>query len=865
MKRTVAWVIIALIALFFASRLDKVLVYSETAMLPSNAESYKVKEIMSKYFKEMENNTLLFAIMNVNVTSERAWKWYWTWKNETGVNSTSFYDIWKEAQEGLKKLYSNSKKFEGMYNGINNGLANVWAATDVIHYIMVMNGLYSMSKKEAIETFQALVAGTPLQNMTSLAEELYDAVHKRGVDPATVDESFTLSVAYKSLLKSFKSQYAAAYLNCTYKNLVREVRRKQYWMQYPMDFQSIKNLAMKDIKKVEVKAISCFARWFAKKIGLPGDVVSEIMLAAHLNKHVDFKKLALELIMKKYGKILKTMFISKDWKATIIRIPINDYEEALRLKREALALGRGTLEKAYLLGSKVLNVELQKANVEDAERVQQLSHLLVLVVLFAITRSLVATFLPFIVVGIGIIVGMALAYFVGLVTPIYHLAKTLMVTTGLGLGMDYSIFILARFKEEAVRGLSPSDAARVSAKRAGHAVGMSALAASLGFASLALSGTLMLNSMGITIPLVVLATAAAAITLLPEVLSKVGEKKWFWWPGKLEVKEEKPFTFSPPLRMILPIFLIVLAITAYALVFYVNYKGTSNTMLFLPKGTEAYEALSAFAKKFPAGAWGPIYVLSIGCNYEPLVKKIEQMSGVSAIITPSDMPQLKKGDVSLIIVIPKFQPFSERTMKLVEKIREVRPRGCLVGGMPAELLDTKVLVSKAFWERVAPFAILATMAVLALSTRRASPVVSAAFSLVAAISWAVTLSHCLSEALWGVSLYWITPLIALIATLGIGTDYNVFYISRVIEELEKRAVNPVWSPLRSTAPVIIGLASIMASAYFGMLIARSVALKQMGLALGFSAMFAAINATLLNPILLTIIGAIIIALKKGRP
>ena len=863
MKRTAFWIVIAAIAALFAAQLDRVLVYSETAMLPKDAESYKVKEVVNTYFKDMANNTLLFAIFETNVTDERAWNWYWTLKNETKLNMTSIYDIWKTSEKGLKKLYDASKNFKNMYEGLGEGLANLWAAVDVIHYIMVINGLYSLDKEEAVSTFQALVYGTPLENMTDVAELLYDAVASSGKDPTSVDEVFTLTVAYRKLKSGLESEYAKAYLDCLYKGLIGEVKGKKYWLDYPMDFESIKNKIMDDIKSVEPKSVRCFSNWFAAKVGLPGDIVEEVVVSAYEGKEVNLRGLALKLILEKEGDIIKTLFLSKDWKATIIRLPTNDYETAKRVKEEAIKLGKGILSKAYLLGPGVLSVELQEANIEDARRVQELSHALVLVVLFLITRSIVASVIPFLVVGIGIIVGMALAYFVGLAFPIYHIAKTLMITTGLGLGMDYSIFILARFKEEATKGLSPKEAAAVAAKRAGHAVGVSALAASLGFASLALSGTLMLDSMGLTIPLVVLATAATAMTLLPEVLSKIGEKSWFWWPGRLTVREERPFEGRPRTSVLVAVFVLAIILTAYSLVFYINYKGTSDTTLFLPEGTEAYEALLEFAQRFPPGAWGPVYLVSLNCDCHNVLESLKHTPAVATVIMPEDVPSLKKDGINLIMVIPNSQPFSEEAMKLVEEIRHIREdKCCLVGGTPAELLDTKVLVTKSFWSKVAPFAITATMLVLLVSTRRLPPVVSAAFSLVAAISWAVTLSHYLSLYAWGSPLYWITPLIAFVATLGIGTDYNVFYISRVLEELEKNVKNAVWAPVKSAAPVILGLASIMASAYLGMLVARSVALRQMGLALGFSALFAAINATLLNPVTLSIIVLIASILKK---
>ncbi len=861
MKRTLAWIAVFIIALFFASQLDKVLVYSETAMLPPQAESYKAKMIINKYFKDVKNNTLLFVILKGNATDPIYEKWYYELKNSTTVKLLSFYDIWNNVTKNLSKLYNAAKNFKNMYNGVENGLASYWAAVDILHYIMVMNGIYSMNKTEAMSTLSAILTGTPLQKMMNIAKILYEKVKASHIDPTTVDEAFTLKVAYQKLCTVLKNDYAKHYLKCLYKELEPKVKGLQLWMQYPMDYEGLRKALKKYIKEVEPSAVNCFARWFSKKINI--EEAKEIIVDAYYGKRPNLRNIALSVILKKSKSIIFSTFLSKKWTAISIRASTNNYKTALKLKKLAIKYGKNILKKVYVLGPSVISKEIQEADIKDAERVQELSHVLVLAVLFGLTRSLVATIIPFIVVGIGIVTGMALAFFIGHITPIYHIAKTLMMTTGLGLGMDYSIFILSRFKEEAHKGLGPKEAAKIAAKRAGHAVGISAIAASLGFLSLALSGTLMLNSMGITIPLTVLATAAAAITMLPEILGIIGEKKWFWWPGGLKVKEESDVKVRPPrLSVVILIFALSIAITIPSLYFYVTYTGTSDTRLFIPRGTEIYEALVQFPKYFPAGAWGPLYV--VGNKNMNMIKslesKIKHMPYVAAVIGPEENKKLISDNHSLIMIILNVQPFSSQAIQVVKEIRKIRPQGWLVGGMPAELLDTKVLVTEAFWSRVAPFAILATMIVLFLAVRRIIPVISAAFGLTAAISWAVVVSHILSTTMFGNTLYWIIPLIAFVATLGIGTDYNVFYISRVIEEIKKGTREPFWAPLKSVAVVILGLASIMASAYFGMLIASAVGLKQMGLALGFSALFAALNAVFLNPVVMTILSM----LRKRR-
>ena len=873
MKKVIAWIVIAIIAAFFASKLDKVLVYSSTAMLPHDAESYKAKVLIEKEFPKLQNRTTMMVVMNVNVTSPQALNWYERWKNSTDVNASSFYDAWKGIKKGLEGIY---KGMGHMVNGINKAYTGYWMVTDIIHLTMTLNGLYNETEKQALNDFQLLTAGTKLSKFTNIAKALWEYVHKEKVDPNSLDESVLSCIAKHQLWNKLSNKYAKDYLCCLACNMSPKLKGVKLWLDYGFDPGTLKSKIEHYIKKYTPEGIRCFAnKEFKDK--LPVDIVYRVILASWKGEKInDFDQLALKALIEKTGKIFHYMMVSKDWRAVNIILYNVSYSQALKAKEEALKTGTDVVSKVYLLGGSVIDKEMRRANVEDAERVQELSHVLVLIVLLALTRSVVASIIPFIVVGIGIVSGMALAYFIGQIVPIYQIARTLMITTGLGLGMDYSIFILSRFKEELAKGKDPHEASRIAVRRAGHAVGISALAASLGFASLMLSGTLMLNSMGLTIPLTVLATAAVSITMLPELLAVLGTKRWFWWPGG---KGKKPSheIGSPRASVVLAIFVITLIVTLVSVYLYVNYKGSNDSRLFIPKGTETYEALQAFSKEFPPGAWGPIMVYmnyySDFCWSYLKHQALEKMSGIAVILDPSREMGTLKGSKALAMIITNYQPFSSKALELVPKIREAikkygRTCGAYVGGMPAELYDEKVLITSAFWKRVAPFAVLGTMIVLGLAVRRLGPVVSAAYGLVAAISWAVLLSHFISVSLWGYALYWITPLIALIATLGIGTDYNVFYITRMIEEIEKEVkrggnvTGALWRPVKAVGPVILGLASIMASAYFGMIIARSIGLRQMGLALGFSALFAAINAIILNPITLSTISIIKDRMKK---
>ncbi len=808
MRYIVFWLILVLLLIPFAISLDKVLVYSETSMVPPYAQSYKVKLFVDRYFKNYISKGIVVVELKVPVPSEEAYKWYERINTTFEERTFSVFDAMKFVIKGMNGL---RKGLRELNTHLSMGLVGYWLLTDILHQTLSMSFLYASSPNQFNDTYMANMEGSKLAKYLDLAWTLYQKFHN---NPYNVTEVQLLQIACYKLYNKMKSEMAKYYLSRLCECLKTKVK-ENLWENYFGDVQGLRKAIEFYVNECKPYALKSMAKYIVKKYNFP-ELAAELIVNSVLDNRtleieakkmgLDLYKVAFEVLKRKEPDRVK-LLVSKDERAFTINV-FGKVEPVLEKVKGNI------VNDKYALGQDYFNKEIRKLNIRDAERSQEFSHVFVIIAMIGVLGALIASVVPFFVIAIAIFVSMGVVYFIATKVPIYHLSKTIMITTGLGLGIDYTVYFLSRFKEEYKRTKDLNASLEKAKHVAGHAILISGTAAAIAFASLYLSNTPMLNGMGITVPITVFLTALATVTLLPDILRLIGTKDWFWWPNK----HLPEFSLSKTKVLLIAILLIIISIPS--IVTYINYKGTMNTMVFVPRESRVYISLEKFSHEFPSGAWGPIIVIG---KFE---KKLED---VAVTLT------FKKDGHTVTIVVSKYQPFDERTLRLVPKIRKM---GYMVGGMPAELYDMRQILENAFWSRVVPFAAIATSIILFLATRNLS-VITAIMGIVLSAAIGTTLSHYVSVTLWNEPLYWITPFIALIAVLGVGTDYNVFFIVRALKEDPESA-------LKHAGIVIIGLAIIMASAYFGMLMASAIGLKQMGLSLGLTVLVASLFAVFLN-------------------
>ncbi|MBV9689375.1 MAG: MMPL family transporter [Ktedonobacteraceae bacterium] len=178
--------------------------------------------------------------------------------------------------------------------------------------------------------------------------------------------------------------------------------------------------------------------------------------------------------------------------------------------------------KTSIGGGPVFYEDLQSVSENDLRRAEILAFPFAIIALLLVFRSVVAALLPALVGGFAVVIALAIIFGLGHITPLSIFVLNITTLFGLGLGVDYSLFIVSRFREELAHGHSIEDAVVLTVATAGRAVTFSGLTVSIGLLGLTFFHINMLRSVGMGGVLVVSLAMLAAVTLLPATLALIG-------------------------------------------------------------------------------------------------------------------------------------------------------------------------------------------------------------------------------------------------------------------------------------------------------------------------------------------------------
>src|SRR5256712_31374 len=180
--------------------------------------------------------------------------------------------------------------------------------------------------------------------------------------------------------------------------------------------------------------------------------------------------------------------------------------------------------QTHIGGGPVFFADIQLVSEHDLRRAEILAFPFALVALLLVFRSVVAAILPALVGGSAVIVALALIFGLGHLTTLSIFVLNITTLFGLGLGVDYSLFIVSRFREELARGRTVDDAVTITVATAGRAVTFSGLTVSIGLIGFTFFRINLIHSVGYGGILVVVLAVLAAITLLPAALAIIGTR-----------------------------------------------------------------------------------------------------------------------------------------------------------------------------------------------------------------------------------------------------------------------------------------------------------------------------------------------------
>ncbi|MFF7263413.1 MMPL family transporter [Streptomyces sp. NPDC008159] len=507
------------------------------------------------------------------------------------------------------------------------------------------------------------------------------------------------------------------------------------------------------------------------------------------------------------------------------------------------------------------------------------------VVLFLAFGSLAASVLPIATALVSVGTAYAGITLLGHVMTVADFAPMLGTLIGLGVGIDYALFIVTRHRRGLKRGLPVEEAARNAVATTGRAVvfaGATVCIALLGMLILRLG---FLNGVAIAASLTVVLTVAASVTLLPALLSFIGmralsrrERRRLAEHGP---EPELPTGFAArwsafverhpkKLGAIALVVMTLLALPTLGLRLGTSDQGND------PKATTTRAAYDLLAGGFGPGVNGPLTLVSEvdgaadKLALDNLDTTLRTTEGVSAA-TPVTFNT--GGDTAYLTVVPDSSPQSERTSDLVERLRdEVLPRAesgtsldLHVGGVTAGYDDfADVIVGKL------PLFVGAVIGLgcllLLLAFRSIGIPLKAAAMNVAAVAAAFGVVVAIFQWGWGSELLGLgragpiepfLPVIMVSVLFGLSMDYQVFLVSRMYEEWLETGDNrrAVRVGLAETSRVINSAAVIMISVFLAFVLSGDRVIAMFGIALAAAvALDAFVLRTLLVPALMHLLG-----------
>jgi len=484
-----------------------------------------------------------------------------------------------------------------------------------------------------------------------------------------------------------------------------------------------------------------------------------------------------------------------------------------------------------------------------------------MVILMIVFGTFVAMGIPIFLALLSVGLGLAILLIAAKFSDFNTITPTLATMIGLGVGIDYSLFIVTRFRQALHDGLSPRDAAAVATATAGRAVVFAGITVAISISSLAVVGIDFITKLGFGAAITVVMAVLAAITLLPAILSLLGHRvdrgkvpfvkqrddshearqngfftRWARWVTRHAI----PSTIIP---------VIVLGALALPAIGWVHL-GSSDA----GTGSESQTTRRAYdllATGFGPGFNGPL-LLAVDQRRDPgaaerLVEAIRDENGVASV-PPAIANDTKTA--AQVIVFPTTSPDSEETRQLVDRLRgTVVPQTlgdggavAYVGGATAAFEDIAAKILGKF-----PLFLLVavgiTFLILTMAFRSVVVALKASLTTVLSAGAAAGILVMIFQFGWGIELIGLDqtgpvesflPVIVFAILFGLSMDYEVFLVSRIREEyVHGDAPRPaIIDGVGAIGRVVAAAAAIMAVVFFAFILGPDRIIKEFGVALG---------------------------------
>lgn len=566
--------------------------------------------------------------------------------------------------------------------------------------------------------------------------------------------------------------------------------------------------------------------------------------------------------------------VSADRHSTIVPLRLRDPEHTIGVVTQALS----ALDKApgidwYLVGRASVGTEFKTLAQQDLRAELMFGLPVALLVLLVVFGSVVAALVPVVVATAAIVVALAAMVLAGPLVQAYFLVTNMVVMMGLAVGIDYSLFVLSRYREERARAAAPREALATAGAFAGPAIAYSGATVVLALLGLLVIPTNVYRSLAAGAMLVVLLCLLAAFTLLPALVTLLGARLDAWRvpvPRHLSAgrgwDRVTGFSIRHPIACLLLSTGLLLALSVPALDLRTGFSGIDS----LPAQSQVRQGFDRLESDFRTGTISEAVVVVDGAATTPPVAQAiarlrASLTTDAAFVADRVVLQVNPaGDLAVLTVPLVGDAESEVAQSAVRRLRDplIRqafdgvPATVHVGGNAAGYIDffhlTDVYTPRVFGIVLGLSFVLLAVAFRSLVVPLKAIVlnllsVGAAYGLIVLVFQRGVGAGLLGFQQVALIEAWI-PLFLFTILYGLSMDYHVFLLSRIREHFLATGDNTqaIRVGVRATSGVITGAALIMVAIFAGFASGELVMFQQVGFGLGAAVL---IDATIVRSIL----------------
>ena len=559
-------------------------------------------------------------------------------------------------------------------------------------------------------------------------------------------------------------------------------------------------------------------------------------------------------------------FKSKDGTSAFIFIYLKstDFTEIDKLGGEYQKKYDGKFEnvEVYASGGAVFANAINGRIQNDLKISEAISIPLTFLLLLFVFGAMAASAMP-LIVGITAILGTFLVmYLLTLVTDVSIFALNLTTGLGLGLGIDYALLMVNRFREELAKGLDNESAIVNTLRSAGKTVFYSGLTVVLTLISLTFFPQNFLKSMGYAGAAVVALAVLGALIPLPAILAMMGSRinKGVIRKSAIVQKEDGRWARVARFVMRRPVSVVTasLAILFIMISPITNIKFSQVDSGVLPKTDRAYIASQFIADEFPGQESNPIeIVFPKGATQTDEINSFMTRVAATPGIIRVGQPEIT-GASARVIAIHSMKPRTPEGEDLIHQLRKLpAPEGTLIGGVAADYADTQGAISRTLPAVIGWIMITVLLLLFAFTGSVLLPIkaVILNFTSLAATMGILTwifidgnLKFLVGDFIETGSLDTNTMVLIAVVAFGLSMDYEVFLLSRIKEEHDagKANVDAVALGLQKSARIITAAAFILAVVFAAFVISGVTSIKMMGFGVAFAIL---LDATLIRAFL----------------